>query len=240
MFDGLLDRWSRMVHDKKWWKMFLHFIADIRVYWGGFVLFGASAYKVKGPDMRKILDVIKPGDVLLRVYRHYIGSILVPGYWSHAAVYVGEIEGKPDRVIHMLGAGVANEDLLTFMRCDGIVILRCNKPELIKPAIVKAKSYLDAGTDYDFGFIRGDTQLYCSELIHQIYGKPPEIQYKKYILPDDLLCNLFDIIYSRKPSDPDYIEKNEKENETPFVMEEKKEEVVASISSEDKTDGNNT
>ena len=237
MIDKLLNWWSYKVHDKLWWKMFLHFIADIRVYWGGFVIWGSSAYKVKGPDMRKILDVIKPGDVLLRVYRHYIGSVMVPGYWSHAALYAGEIEGKPDRVIHMLGAGICNEDLLTFMRCDGVVVLRCKKPDLIVPAIAKAKAYLEAGTDYDYGFIRGDVQLYCSELIYQIYDKPAEITYKNYILPDDLLCDLFEIVYSRKPSDPDYIEKNDKEKDTPFVMVEKKGEPLDT--KPEKQDGNN-
>jgi hypothetical protein len=187
---SLLDNFSRYAHDKLWWKLLVRFIGDIRVYWGGMVLWGGSSYKIKGPDMRSILDTLVPGDVLLRVYNHYIGSIFVPGYWSHAAIYVGD-----NSVIHMLGHGICKEDILTFMRCDGIAILRCTKPELIGPAIAKAEEYLSKGTDYDYGFIRGDTNLYCSELIYQIFNQPEEVKFDKYILPDDLACQLFEVMY---------------------------------------------
>ena len=230
---GLLDKWSRMVHDKFWWKFFVGFVGNIRVYWGGFVLWGGSSYKVKGHDMRKILDCLQPGDVLLRTYNHYLGSIFVPGYWSHAALYVGD-----DSVIHMLGHGVCKEDILTFMRCDGIAVLRCSrKPELVIPAIAKAKAYLEAGTDYDYGFIRGDTSLYCSEMIYHCYDKDKEIKFGKYILPDDLLCPLFDLIYSTG-RDKEKIIDIIKEDDTPFTLAEKKDEQVTEKS--EKQDGNNT
>lgn len=220
---NLLDKWTNMVHDKWLWKFFVGFIANIRVYWGGFVLWGGSSYKVKGHDMRKILETLQPGDVLLRVYQHYIGSIFVPGFWSHAAIYIGN-----DSVIHMLGHGICKEDILTFMRCDGIVVLRCNKPGMIEPAIAKANYYLNAGTDYDFGFIRGDTSLYCSEMIYHCFEKDPLIKFDKYILPDDLICELFNVVYGKDhhkiESDPVV--------DTPFVIEEKKEEKTESSDSE--------
>ncbi len=203
MFDKLLDSWARMVHDKKWWKFFLGAITNIRIYPGGLVLWGPSSYKMKGPNMREVLDVIQPGDVLLRVYRHYVGSMFTPGYWTHAALYVGEWQDKPNRVIHMLGHGVCNEDLLTFLRTDGVAVLRCKNKDLIAPAIDKAKEYLNLGTDYDFGFIRGDTSLYCSEMIFFCFGKPEEIKFDRYILPDDLACDLFDYVYKRKHNHKD-------------------------------------
>lgn len=193
MFQKILNRWSLMVHDKKWWKSLLTFISDIRLYPGGIVLFGASSYKIKGPHMRAILEVLKPGDVLLRRYAHYFGSLMVPGFWSHAAVYVGD-----NKVIHMLGAGITEEDILTFMRCDAIKILRFNDPSKVEPAIQKAKEYLSKGGDYDFGFIQGDEDLYCSELVFMIYDCPEAIKYKNYILPDDLECPCFDIIWEKR------------------------------------------
>lgn len=193
MFQTLLNKWALFAHDKKWWKWILHFIADIRIYWGGMILFGASSYRIKGPDMREILNVLKPGDVLLRTYIHYVGSKMVPGYWSHAAVYVGD-----DKVIHMLGAGITEEDILTFMRCDAIKILRFKDPSKVEEAIQKAKEYLSKGSDYDFGFIQGDENLYCSELIFMIYSCPEAIQYKNYILPDNLICDCFEEIWEKK------------------------------------------
>jgi hypothetical protein len=221
---NLLDKFSRIVHDKWWWKILVRFIGDIRIYWGGLILWGGSSYKVKGSDMRKILETLKPGDVLLRVYEHYIGSIFVPGFWSHAAIYEGD-----DKVIHMLGHGICREDILTFMRCDGISVLRCKKPELIMPAIAKARDYLEKGVDYDYGFIRGDTNLYCSELIYQIFNKPAEIKFDNYVLPDDLICDLFTIEYAK---DHHKIESETIEKETPFTITEKKEEKTESTNLE--------
>jgi len=106
---------------KKAKKKFLSWGADIRVYKSPmfFVFFGDSHYKIKGVHMREILNTLKAGDVLLRKYDNYVGSRLIPGYWSHAAMYIGD-----DKVVHMLKGGIATEDILTFMRCDDIAILR--------------------------------------------------------------------------------------------------------------------
>ena len=193
MFQSFLDKWTLMVHDKKWWKWVLRVIADIRLYWGGLVLFGPSSYQIKGPHMREILNILKPGDVLLRRYSHYVGSRMVPGFWSHAAVYVGNND-----VIHMLGKGAAKEDILTFMRCDGIKILRFKEKPIIEKAVEKANNFYEKNTDYDYGFIQGDEQLYCSELIYVIFDKPEDVKYENYILPDNLICDCFEEIWEKK------------------------------------------
>jgi len=82
---------------KKW---FLRWFSDIRLYKGGIIFFGDSHYDIKGKETREILDIIQPGDVFLRRYDHYLGSILIQGYWSHAGIYVGD-----NSVIHMIGKG---------------------------------------------------------------------------------------------------------------------------------------
>ena len=97
----------------------LSFFSDIRIYPGGIVFAGDSSYKVKGPDMRQVLDRVLPGDILLRRYSHYLGSVLIKGHFSHAGIYVGN-----NKVVHMLGSGITEEDILTFLRCDDICIMR--------------------------------------------------------------------------------------------------------------------
>lgn len=172
---------------------FLSWVADIRVYTGGAVFFGASSYGIKGPDMRNILSILHPGDVLLRRYDHYMGTFFIPGYWGHAALYEGA-----DQVLHMLGKGITKEDILTFMRTDHIAILRCEDEEKVKGAIEKAQKLYDQGTEYDYEFEAGDDQLYCSEFIWQIFDKPKEINYKKWILPDNLDCSFFSKIWHNR------------------------------------------
>lgn len=165
------------------------FVADIRLYKGGIILFGDSHYGIKGPQTRNILDVIEPGDVVLRTYNNYLGSILTKGYWSHAAIYVGD-----NKIIHMLGNGITSEDILTFTRCDDVIILRSKNKDLVSSAIEKANSYLAEGIDYDYSFDKKADKFYCTEFVWQCFGCPDMKDAGRFILPDDFLNSIFDIV----------------------------------------------
>jgi hypothetical protein len=160
----------------------LAWFADIRIYWGGIILFGDSHYKIKGPHTREIMEVLKPGDVLLRRYDHYLGSLLLKGYWSHAAIYVGD-----NQVIHMLGEGITKEDILTFCRTDDVCILRCADSDRVQKAIDEANRQFSMGTKYDYDFSMSTKKLYCSELVHHVYGG---FSYAKrigrFVYPEDI------------------------------------------------------
>jgi uncharacterized protein YycO len=166
---------------------FLRWGADILVFKGPMwlVFFDDIHYKIKGDDQRKILSTLKPGDILLRRYNHYLGSLLIPGYWSHAAIYVGE-----DSVIHMLGQGCTKEDILTFLRTDDLAIIRFNDETLATSAINKAIEFYNKKIPYDYEFDSQDLEeLYCSKLTYLCYNKP-KINQKTVtgnILPDDML-----------------------------------------------------
>lgn len=167
----------------------VNFIADIRLYKGGIILYGDSHYDIKGPTARKIIDALEPGDVLLRTYKHYLGSILTKGYWSHAAIYVGN-----NNVIHMLGDGITTEDILTFTRCDDIAILRSKDLELISIAIEKANSYMAEDIEYDYDFDKKADKFYCTEFIWQCYSCPIIEDVGRFILPDDFLKSIFEVV----------------------------------------------
>lgn len=175
----------------------LKFCSDIRVYPLGLVLYGQTGYKVKGEDTRKIINILKPGDVLLTRYDYYLGYVFsVIGFWGHAGIYVGN-----DRVIHMLGNGIQNEDILTFCRKDHIAILRPKNELAAKNAVTKALIKFEEGVDYDYNFSDFNQTLYCSELIWDVYDKPEEITYKKWVLPNDLISPIFDFILKVPDSD---------------------------------------
>jgi len=175
-------------------------VADIRIYgWPMFFIFaGESHYQIKGPDQRQILNLLQPGDVLLRRYDHYLGSLTIKGYWSHAALYVGD-----DHVIHMLGKGVTKEDILTFMRCDNIMILRLKDNYIVPGAIDKAYKFLNEGVNYDYNFdYTTAARLYCTEMVDNCIGYKVKQEYpdKKFILPDYFkdCTDVFDIIWTKK------------------------------------------
>ncbi len=179
----------KFITTSKIWKFLVTIICDIRLYTVGIIFTGESSYSIKGPQVREVLDILEPGDVLLRRYNHYVGTMLTPGFWGHVGPYVGD-----NVMIHMGGEGIMKEDILTFLRADHIAVLRCKKPELIPDAIRRAKDLYDKDVEYDYAFESTNDTFYCSEQVWHNFGKPEEIKFDKYILPDDIVCDLFDII----------------------------------------------
>ena len=174
----------------------LSFFSDIRIYPGGIIIAGDSHYDVKGPDMRKVLDCIQPGDILLRRYSHYLGSVLIKGHFSHAAIYVGD-----NNVIHMLGEGINKEDILTFMRCDDIAVLRHKKSNIVENAISKAYGFLVAGIEYDYDFDTSKPdKFYCTEFVDSCFNYViRDNQKDDYVLPDDFLKSQYlDLIWRKE------------------------------------------
>lgn len=173
----------------------INFFGDIRIYKGGIILFGPSSYKVTGPDMRKVIDNVRIGDVLLRRYSNYLGSVVIKGHFSHAAIFVGA-----NNVIHMLGDGIDKEDILTFLRCDDICVLRFKETEVIKNAVTNAYFYHQHGVDYDYDFDADcPEKFYCTEFIDFCFDYPVKKSSKhKYIVPDDFLeSEKFELVWRK-------------------------------------------
>lgn len=131
------------------WQSFLTIFGDIKVFkWPMFILYDPGSYLVKGEDMRQVIATIKAGDILVRSYKNYLDGFFIPGYFSHAGLYVGKVvaedeklielsEGKKhfrtgdQMVVHSMAEGVFMEDVLNFCRCDYLAILRL--PDQITP-----------------------------------------------------------------------------------------------------------
>jgi cell wall-associated NlpC family hydrolase len=166
-----------------------------------FFVWGSTSYKVKGDHARYVLDTLRAGDVLLRRYDRYVTSRFIPGWWKHAAIYVGD--GK---VIHALGHGVVEEDILTFLRCDYVAILRAPAGQKRRATQVipdRARELL--GKEYDFAFDTGDDErFYCTEVVRKCYHDFDNIVFeekasglsKGAVLPDYLPDSGLEIMYS--------------------------------------------
>jgi hypothetical protein len=157
--------------------------ADSLVAWIGTIKYFTSpislvedpgSYKIKGDEIRALLDdVLQPGDILLRGFDGYLDGIMIGlsgggqglgKYFSHAALFLGDLHDDPDKpivarrlqvmddkgqwvaataaqqdavrndpgyyqpgrqkVVHSMTKGVFTEDILTFVRCDYLVVLR--------------------------------------------------------------------------------------------------------------------
>jgi hypothetical protein len=179
-------------------KAIFRFIGDIK--WAGikhpfWFIVNATTFRLKGKHYRQVEQIIKPGDILIRRFEGYVDKFLIPGWWNHAGLYCGEVNGKSHQVIHAISDGVVVDDLIDFMRTDHIIVLRAHgNAEWVsqrhwEKAVDRAKSVI--GSEYDFAFDFKETLRFsCTELINHCY--PEMIQGKKRfnrltIVADDIV-----------------------------------------------------
>lgn len=147
-----------------------------------FVVWGSTSYKIKGPEQRRILTVLKRGDIVLRRYDRYVTGWFIPGYYTHVALVVSK-----SRIIHATTHGVGFEDALTFFRADQVCILRPECSDKVKQRAVKRAREMQ-GKDYDFAYETGDDdRFYCSELIKYAFDGALGDLGEGVIEPDEFL-----------------------------------------------------
>jgi len=181
-----------------WYKIkaaVIGWFGDIKIYkYPFFILMCHTAYKINGKDQREVINIIKPGDVVLRRYDHYLSGLMIPGYFTHASIYVGN-----NYIVHMLGEGITKEDILTFMRCDDLRVLRHKDEKIAETAVQKALDYYKQGVEYDYDFDpKCPKHLYCTEFSDACFDYILRDKYSgKFIYPDDYLKagEEFDIIW---------------------------------------------
>ena len=150
---------------KKLKQIFLTIFGDIKIYeFPMFIIYNPSTFKIKGYDTRKALDILEPGDIVLRKYIHYLDGYFIPGKFSHSSIYVGN-----GQIIHAVADGVEYIDVIDFLRCDSFCIMRPKKKEEIAPAIEFAKAAEQRKAEYDFDFAPGNNAYYCHELVATAY-----------------------------------------------------------------------
>jgi len=145
----------------------------------------------KGDVLADVSGSLKAGDILLEKTPFRLTDKMIPGYWGHAAVWIGneselkelgiwenplvaryhdEIrEGR--LVVEALRSGVEMNSLEHFLNIDSIGILR--KPDQSSEA--RANTIIQAlrqvGKPYDFNFdVESKGRVYCSKLVYLSYS----------------------------------------------------------------------
>lgn len=152
-------------------------------------------HKVVGKEVRIVLDLIQRADILLRRYDGYLNTIFTPGFWGHGGVYVGN-----NKVIHAVGKGVIEEDILDFCRADSVVVLRViTIDDNMKHNVInKAYQFLQEKTEYDYEFKDKNKKVYCTEMVNEVYNSLFDEQYEE--VAGNLVLTPDGIRYSKKAS----------------------------------------
>lgn len=157
---------------------------------------------IKLDQIAMIEPALRSGDIILRRRYGNLSNAFIPGFWTHAAIYLGtgdelarlglnrrgEIaeplrryceppaSGRPLRVIHAPADGVVFTTLEDLLQADAILVLR---PVLDEPqraaAIATAIVHLGRPYDFDFDLESGD-RVTCTELLWRAYGDVLDIQ----------------------------------------------------------------
>lgn len=120
---------------------------------------------MRGDDVRKILNIVESGDILLRRFDQYLNTMFTPGFWGHAGVYVGE-----NQVVHSVSAGCIEEDVLNFCRADAVCVLKVIRRAGVPAAIERAKAIAEMGVPYDYDFAGDNRTYYCTELVDTVFN----------------------------------------------------------------------
>jgi hypothetical protein len=139
---------------------------------------------------------LKPGDILLERHNWHLSNAFLPGYWPHAAVYVGtsedlarlgldrdprikkcweefstrDSEGHSYCILEALSEGVVFNTLEHSVgESDSLAVFRPQLSETqIHDAIGRAFSHAGKPYDFEFDFFSTD-KLVCTELVFRSY-----------------------------------------------------------------------
>lgn len=139
------------------------------------------------PEIRdQVAKMIQPGDILITRHSRALTNLFLPGYWPHAALYVGFDHDRErlgigfDPVHHRhwresnctleaLKDGVHFRPLASTLGVDAFVLIRPNfNQNDIAQALSRVAVHAGKPYNFDFDFFRAD-QLVCTEVIYRAY-----------------------------------------------------------------------
>lgn len=150
---------------------------------------------------RQVRPLLRPGDVFITRKEHALTNYFLPGYWPHAALYLGDLdamrrlgldrhpnmldrwrrlvsldEADPHRVIEAMKDGVWLRTLASPMSVDAFVVIRPRLNDAdIAAAIGRGLFHEGKGYDFDFDFSRSD-RLVCTEVVYRSYDGVGDIR----------------------------------------------------------------
>jgi len=150
----------------------------------------------------QLRSLLLPGDVIVVRKEYALTNYFLPGYWPHAALYLGNVgtlntldavvtdEHRPswrrlleaardgqDRVLESMKDGVLVRSLDSPFASDSIVVLR---PKLqvadVGRGLGRALRHEGKAYDFDFDFRRAD-RLVCTEVVYRAYDGVGEVSF---------------------------------------------------------------
>ena len=174
-------------------------------------IYKADNKKVTDEIRQEIAGFLKPGDIIVTRHAIALTNLFIPGFWPHAALYVGTPEQRdelgvsvpgdkqslwtgPVCTLEALRDGVRLRPLSDTLAVDYFVVLRPQVPEMtIRRAIERGIVHEGKMYNFDFDFFTSD-RLVCTEVPYRCYDGLDGIQFplteragRKTLSAEDLL-----------------------------------------------------
>jgi len=134
----------------------------------------------------QMVGLLEPGDVLVTRHDTAFTNLFLPGFWPHAALYVGTVEQRKALgiqvnadiaskwsgetcVLEALKDGVHFRPITQTLAVDNFLVLRPNLNESdIKTGIERVVKHEGKLYNFDFDFFSSD-RLVCSEVVYRAF-----------------------------------------------------------------------
>lgn len=164
----------------------------------GDLRFSSAPPRVPRAELDRLARELQPGDIILTRHDSYLSNGFLPGFWTHAILYVGtaadlaergwtkrpsiqrhlaeyerkDARGHSPRVIEAVSEGVIANSLEESLGADYIAVLRPRLSDSRKAdAVERAFTHLGKPYDFEFDFFSTD-KLVCTEVVYRSYDEP--------------------------------------------------------------------
>ena len=127
--------------------------------------------RVTDEVLTSVAGFLQPGDVIITRHAKALTNLFMPGFWPHAAFYVGQREQRAadNCVLEARKDGVLFRPLHDTLSVDAFVVLRPNlDKQKIDQAIERAFMHEGKMYNFDFDFFNSD-RVVCTELVYRSY-----------------------------------------------------------------------
>lgn len=155
---------------------------------------GYGKSRVTSTIQQQLCQILHVGDVVITRHDFVASNLFLPGYWPHAALYIGTDKERDSLAICIdddmrkrwsgeicfLEAkkdGVLFRPLKETLDVDECIVIRPQlTPEQLSKGIKRALQHEGKGYNFDFDFFRSD-QLVCTEVVFRAYDNLGNIHF---------------------------------------------------------------
>ena len=151
----------------------------------------------------EIRELLRPGDIFVTRKEYVLTNYFLPGYWPHAALYMGDESDliamgiqdhenvkprwqrllaldpdEPKRVFEALKDGAWIRSLKSPFSVDAVAVIRPNlSQEQVAEALARGLFHEGKSYDFDFDFTRSD-RIVCTEVVFRTYEGIGDMKFK--------------------------------------------------------------